>query len=67
MKDLLEEIDLPKERKLNLIVEGKPPIYYECGQKRHIRKRSFIKIQYETKNTNDSREDVDNHEEKMQE
>lgn len=30
-------IELPEEVELTVVVEGKPPTYYACGQKRPIK------------------------------
>lgn len=38
IEKLPERILLPEERKVNVIVEGRAPVCYACGQKGHIKK-----------------------------
>lgn len=39
LKNTPKTIELPEEKKLNVIVEGKLPTCFGCRQKGHIRKR----------------------------
>lgn len=36
----LEVVMLPERMILNIVVEGNPPTCFECGLKRHIKKRA---------------------------
>lgn len=67
LKDLSELRERPEERKLNLIVEGKPPTCFGCGLKGRIRKRYPLNILQETEEANDFSKGVVSQEEKMQE
>lgn len=46
LRKLLDTIELPKGKKLNIIIEGRPPRCFVCRQRGHVMKKSPLIIQH---------------------
>lgn len=42
MSELPEALNLPEDRKMNVVFEGRAPAYFACGRREHMRSAGWV-------------------------